>query len=72
MEGDQTAAAGIVKADIISIHTLAWRVTLICGKTATTIRISIHTLAWRVTWTATSPAAAARISIHTLAWRVTA
>ena len=56
----------------ISIHTLAWRVTLRRIGADPVFYISIHTLAWRVTSTIKPVATWVAISIHTLAWRVTA
>ena len=56
---------------LISIHTLAWRVTEVIDCDKYTADISIHTLAWRVTASIVYVHRADVISIHTLAWRVT-
>ena len=56
---------------IVSIHTLAWRVTLAIHSQDFPIPVSIHTLAWRVTKYFAELYDYLIVSIHTLAWRVT-
>ena len=63
--------AGITLTVPISIHTLAWRVTLFYDCDDEIKLISIHTLAWRVTKMDALATMQDIISIHTLAWRVT-
>ena len=48
MEGDDGREIIILSRDV-SIHTLAWRVTLHWLQRVISLAVSIHTLAWRVT-----------------------
>ena len=70
MEGDGYRLCGFTCA-CVSIHTLAWRVTVDFLAFNFFKSVSIHTLAWRVTGWSWYGLVAYEVSIHTLAWRVT-
>ena len=70
MEGDVVDQT-VTFQDDVSIHTLAWRVTVLRRIRDICIFVSIHTLAWRVTPYQIISAIGCDVSIHTLAWRVT-